>query len=271
MVSCLSIVKALQATEVDIRGLGRIVVDPTTIEVGNNCVVARCIIPGTEGDMLIKCYHRGRPLTEFFERTSYYLAALQVISLGCGLEYVDVAFSEWIEGNALDIVLYQGACDYVALSRAFDRMALSHKRQRLVHGDVKPENIIITPDGSMRLVDIDLSPTESRWGYTIKEYGSMLYAHRHRHLRRTDEHTDDYPLALISVLLAAMAVDAQCFPTVEPMSHIISIATDTLHKAGDMAHYKLSLALQASIMGKIDYLEELLTECLENKGKNDGC
>ena len=265
MVSCLSIVKALQATEVDIRGLGRIVVDPTTIEVGNNCVVARCIIPGTEGDMLIKCYHRGRPLTEFFERTSYYLAALQVISLGCGLEYVDVAFSEWIEGNALDIVLYQGACDYVALSRAFDRMALSHKRQRLVHGDVKPENIIITPDGSMRLVDIDLSPTESRWGYTIKEYGSMLYAHRHRHLRRTDEHTDDYPLALISVLLAAAAVDGNCFIEQNSMAQNIAIATELLHNAGDMAHYNLSLAMQASIMGKIDDIEELLRKCVEQE------
>lgn len=265
MVSCLSIVKALQATEVDIRGLGRIVVDPTTIEVGNNCVVARCIIPGTEGDMLIKCYHRGRPLTEFFERTSYYLAALQVISLGCGLEYVDVAFSEWIEGNALDIVLYQGACDYVALSRAFDRMALSHKQQRLVHGDVKPENIIITPDGSMRLVDIDLSPTESRWGYTIKEYGSMLYAHRHRHLRRTDEHTDDYPLALISVLLAAAAVDGNCFIEQNSMAQNVAIATELFHKAGDMAHYNLSLAMQASIMGRIDDIEELLRKCVEQE------
>ena len=47
------------------------------------------------------------------------------------------------------------------------------------------------------------------------------------------------------------------------MAKIIAIATDTLLNAGDMAHYNLSLAMRASIMGKIDELEELITKCLE--------
>lgn len=265
MVSCLSIVEALHSADIDIRGLGHINVDIPTIEVGNRCVAARCRIEDTECDMLIKCYHRRRPVEEFFERTSYYLDALRVVTLGGDVEYVDVALSEWIAGEALDVVLYGGCCDYSALSHAFDRMALQHKQQGRVHGDIRPENIIVTPAGDMLLVDNDLSPIESAGGYHAKEYGSSLYAHRHRRLRRTDESTDDYPLALISVLLAAMAVDAQCFPAVEPMSNIIAIATDTLLRAGDMAHYNLALALQASIMGKIDNLEELIFKCLDEK------
>ena len=199
MVSCLSIVKALQAPEVEIRGFGRIVVDPATIEAGNNCVVARCRKVGTGGDMLVKCYHRGRPVTEFFERTSYYIAALEVVSIDCGVEYVDVAFSEWVEGDALDKLLYCGECDYGALSRAFDCTALRHILKRVVHGDVQPANIIVTSDGSMRLVDKDLSPMIDSSGYDAKEYGSMLYTHRHRHLRRTDEYTDDYSCATVYV------------------------------------------------------------------------
>lgn len=263
MVNCLSIVKALQNADIEVRGFGHIKVDTTTIEVGNSCVAARCRVIGTEGDMLIKCYHRRRPIYEFFERTLYYLEAMPVETLGDRVEYVDVAFSEWVAGEALDILLYRGDCNYAALSRAFDLMALQHKRARRVHGDIRPENIIVTPAGDMRLIDTDLSPTEGTGGYHAKEYGSSLFAHRHRRLRRTDEHTDDYPLALISVLLAAMTVDAHCFPRIEPMAKIITIATDTLLSAGDMAHYNLSLAMQASIMGKIDKLEELITKCLE--------
>lgn len=265
MVSCLSIVKALQAPEVEIRGFGRIVVDPATIEAGNNCVVARCRKVGAGGGMLVKCYHRSRPVTEFFERTSYYIAALEVVSIDCGVEYVDVAFSEWVEGDALDKLLYCGECDYGALSRAFDCMALSHILKRVVHGDVQPANIIVTSDGSMRLVDKDLSPMIDSSGYDAKEYGSMLYTHRHRHLRRTDEYTDDYPLALISTLIAAMAVKAHCFAEHNTMTQNIAIATELLHKAGDMAHYNLSLAMQASVMGKVDDIEELLRRCVEQQ------
>ena len=265
MVSCLSIVKALQAPEVEIRGFGRIVVDPATIEAGNNCVVARCRKVGTGGDMLVKCYHRSRPVTEFFERTSYYIAALEVVSIDCGVEYVDVAFSGWIDGEALDTILYRGGCDYAALSRAYDRMALSHILKRVVHGDVQPANIIVTSDGSMRLVDKDLSPMIDSSGYDAKEYGSMLYTHRHRHLRRTDEYTDDYPLALISTLLAAAAVDGSCFAEQDSIEQNIAVATELFHKAGDMAHYNLSCALQASVMGRIDGIDELFQRCVEQQ------
>lgn len=262
MVNCLSIVKALQSAEVVIRGLGPIVVDPTKIEVGNNCVVARCRIVGSEDDMVIKCYHRRRPLYEFFQRTSYYLEALSVVTLGGAVEYVDVALSRWIEGEALDVLLYRGGCDYAALSRAFDCMALDHKLRGVVHGDIKPENIIVTPEGDMKLIDNELSPIDNGDHYEVKEYGSSLYAHRHRRLRRTDRYTDDYPLALISVLLAAARADAECLVAECSMARNIALATERLLKAGDMAHYNLSLAMQASIMGKIDNLEELLAACI---------
>ena len=263
MVSCISIVKTLQNTNIEIRGLGTIEVYPTTIEVGNNCVAARCHVVGTEGDMIIKCYHRRHPDDMFLESTNYYLDALRVVELTGSVEYVDVVLSQWVAGDALDVVLYSGDFDYAVLSRAFDRMAYNHKRGKVVHGDVKPENIVVTPDGEMQLVDNDLSPRENVWGYNAIEYGSSLYTHRNRRIRRTDEHTDDYPLALISVLLAAMAIDERCFSRSTSISENITIAMELLHKAGDTLHYNIALAIQSSIMGKVDWLEELLAKCVK--------
>ena len=263
MVSCISIVKTLQNTNIEIRGLGTIEVYPTTIEVGNNCVAARCHVVGTEGDMIIKCYHRRHPDDMFLESANYYLDALRVVELTGSVEYVDVVLSQWVAGDALDVVLYSGDFDYAVLSRAFDRMAYNHKRGKVVHGDVKPENIVVTPDGEMQLVDNGLSPRENVWGYNAIEYGSSLYTHRNRRIRRTDEHTDDYPLALISVLLAAMAIDERCFSRSTSISENITIAMELLHKAGDTLHYNIALAIQSSIMGKVDWLEELLAKCVK--------
>ena len=263
MVSCISIVKTLQNTNIEIRGLGTIEVYPTTREVGNNCVAARCHVVGTEGDMIIKCYHRRHPDDMFLESANYYLDALRVVELTGSVEYVDVVLSQWVAGDALDVVLYNGDFDYAVLSRAFDRMAYNHKRGKVVHGDVKPENIVVTPDGEMQLVDNDLSPRENVWGYNAIEYGSSLYTHRNRRIRRTDEHTDDYPLALISVLLAAMAIDERCFSRSTSISENITIAMELLHKAGDTLHYNIALAIQSSIMGKVDWLEELLAKCVK--------
>lgn len=263
MVSCISIVKTLQNTNIEIRGLGTIEVYPTTIEVGNNCVAARCHVVGTEGDMIIKCYHRRHPDDMFLESANYYLDALRVVELTGSVEYVDVVLSQWVAGDALDVVLYSGDFDYAVLSRAFDRMAYNHKRGKVMHGDVKPENIVVTPDGEMQLVDNDLSPRENVWGYNAIEYGSSLYTHRNRRIRRTDEHTDDYPLALISVLLAAMAIDERCFSRSTSISENITIAMELLHKAGDTLHYNIALAIQSSIMGKVDWLEELLAKCVK--------
>ena len=263
MVSCISIVKTLQNTNIEIRGLGTIEVYPSTIEVGNNCVAARCHIVGTEGDMIIKCYHRRHPDDMFLDTANYYLDALRIVELTGSVEYVDVTLSRWVAGDALDVVLYNGDCDYAALSRAFDRMAFNHKRDKVVHSDVKPENIVVTTNGEMQLIDNDLLPRKNEWGFMAVEYGSSLYAHRNRRIRRTDEHTDDYPLALISVLLAAMAIDERCFSRSTSISENITIAMELLHKAGDTLHYNIALALQSSIMGKVDWVEELLAKCVQ--------
>ncbi|MBR5595568.1 MAG: hypothetical protein IKW47_04705 [Alistipes sp.] len=256
MANFLPIVKILESTNISVRGLGQVVVDPATIEVGNNSVVARCRIEGIRGYRTIKCYCTSR-YRDDIKGVDYYPQSLKVYGFNGRVEYVDVAISRWERGEALDIVFYRGGCDFRALSRAFDQMAHKHLIGGVVHGDIKPENIIVRPSGKMTLIDSDDLPLESLGNYQAKDFGSECYVHRHRHIRRTDQFTDHYPLALHSTFLAALIYEPRFLYENDNMERYIATATQILKEHNDSAHYDMIVAMTHSIMGKVDGLEAL--------------
>lgn len=268
MANYLPIVKTLESININVRGLGQVVVDPATIEVGNNSVVARCRVVGGSGYKTIKCYLTPS-YDEDTERLSYYPKSLRVYSFSGKVEYVDVAIGRWINGEPLDSVVYRSACDYGVLSREFDKMALKHIQSRGIHGDIKPENIIVTTSGAMKLVDNDSQPVNSQGNCRAKDYGSSYYAHRLRSLRRTDEYTDYYPLALLSALVATLKYSPTFIDEVRSMDEYIADATTILRDNGDYAHYNMLVELQRSIMGKVENLEELMREAVERADRGE--
>ena len=256
MANYLSIVKILESTNISVRGLGQVVVDPATIEVGNNSVVARCRIDGVRGHKMIKCYLTSRYRNDI-EGTAYYPKSLRVYTLSGRVEYVDVAISRWIGGTALDILFYRGGCDYSALSKAFDAMAYKHLKKGVIHGDIKPENIIVLKSGRMRLVDNEIHPADSAGNYQAKDYGSKYFAHRHRQMRRTDGHTDHYAIALHSTFLAALTYNPFFLSEIRHMDEHVATATQILREHNATHHYDLIVAMQDSIMGKVEGIERL--------------
>ena len=255
MANYLSIVKTLESTNISVRGLGQVVVDPATIEVGNRSVVARCRVTGMRGYKMIKCYlalqHRCADNQTFYPRS------LRVYGISGRVEYVDVAIGRWIAGDALDVVVYRGGCDFRVLSRAFDIFAHKHLKRGVIHGDIKPENIFVLPSGEMTLVDNDQLPASRSGNLQAKDYGTQYYTHRHRPMRRTDEYTDHYPLALQSAFLAALVYDSNFLYEQDTMEGYIAKVISILSEHNDTAHYKLIVASQRSIMGKVEGIEEL--------------
>ena len=92
MVNFLPIVKTLESTNISVRGLGQVVVDPATIEVGNNSVVARCRVAGTRGFKTIKCY-RTTHYRDDIKGVDYYPQSLKVYGFNGRVVYVDIAIS----------------------------------------------------------------------------------------------------------------------------------------------------------------------------------
>lgn len=246
MVNFLPIVKTLETINISVRGLGQVVVDPATIVVGNNSVVARCRIDGARGWRAIKCYTTSQYCGDE-SIDSLYPQSLMVYTFSGRKEYVDVSIGKWIDGDALDVVLYRGGCDFVVLSRTFDRMALRHLQRGVVHCDIKPENIIVKPNGEMVLIDSS----------TGSSYGTEQFRHRHRSLRRTDKYTDHYPLALISTMLAALTYEPHFLDVARPTEEYIADAMRILRDNDDVGHYNIIVAMQNSVMGKIKGIEEL--------------
>lgn len=126
--------------------------------------------------------------------------------------WVDVVLGDWIEGVTLHEATAQAAalrdreCLQI-LTRLFDRLAFALVNDDCAHGDLKPENIIVSDDGTLHPIDFDASFLPAFAGETSPELGTAAYQHPARTAADFDERIDDYPAALISTALHALAAD----------------------------------------------------------------
>ena len=121
-----------------------------------------------------------------------------------------VLLMDWVEGVTLDKYVHQHISDKYALqliTYQFCRMAAWLMSQTFAHGDLKPDNILVTEDGALVLVDYDGMYVPAMQGQKARELGSPDYRHPLRTEDCFNEHIDDFPLALIGMSLKAIALD----------------------------------------------------------------
>ncbi len=123
-----------------------------------------------------------------------------------GFEWIDVGLYPWTEGSTLDFEIKRcvhnhNTATLLRLAEEFKALSLDILNSPWRHGDLKPENIIVTPEGRMRLVDID-----ALWAPTLppcNEVGTPNFIHPLRGANR-DEYIDDYSIALLVVNIHAL-------------------------------------------------------------------
>ncbi len=146
--------------------LGRFLLE-ARLGTGGMGVVYRALDESLGRRVAIKVLHPNLPAPlrrELIQREARLAAALThpniatVHELG---EAEGLAFGvfEWVDGITLREVIQQGAltlerCAWLALQLA--RALASVHGQRLFHGDVKPENAMVTADGTLKLLDFGL-------------------------------------------------------------------------------------------------------------------
>ncbi len=176
---------------------------------GNNAFIAQVELGGRR--MRLKCYTM--PAPEHFDRIyGERLHRRELLLPGTGIEPMDVLAEEWIEGATLDSVvrkacLHGDADRLKALSVRFDRMAAALLADDRAHGDLKPENIIVGPDDTLHLIDWDAAFLPAFRGMRSHESGTPAYRHPARTAEFFNERLDDFPAAIISASLAALAID----------------------------------------------------------------
>ena len=121
-----------------------------------------------------------------------------------------VLLMDWVEGVTLDKYVHQHISDKYALqliTYQFGNMAAWLMTQPFAHGDLKPDNILVSEDGALVLVDYDGMFVPAMQGQKARELGSPDYRHPLRTEDCFNEHIDDFPLALIGMSLKAIALD----------------------------------------------------------------
>ena len=89
----------------------------------------------------------------------------------------------------------------------------SLRSQSFAHGDVKPDNIMIRPDGSLTLVDYDGMFVPSMKGYKSPTIGTKDFCHPLRTMDDFDETIDDFSLASIALSLKAISMNSTLLDT----------------------------------------------------------
>ena len=129
-----------------------------------------------------------------------------------GGEWVDALLLPYVEGRSLDVVIEEFAMSgdrdsLIKLSRGFDDLAREMVTDDWAHGDLKPENIIVTENLELQLIDFDAAFKPGLSGRYSPELGTPAFRHPQRRKEDFDRWLDHYSAALISVQLRALALD----------------------------------------------------------------
>ena len=127
----------------------------------------------------------------------------------CEEDEFPVLLMDWVEGETMEAYIaanYHNQSAMSLLCYRFGKMAAWLRSQSFAHGDVKPDNIIIRPDGSLTLVDYDGMFVSSMKGCKSPTVGTKDFSHPLRTMDDFDETIDDFSLASIALSLKAISM-----------------------------------------------------------------
>ena len=127
----------------------------------------------------------------------------------CEEDEFPVLLMDWVDGETMEAYIaanYRNQSAMSMLSYRFGKMAAWLRTQSFAHGDIKPDNIIIRPDGSLTLVDYDGMFVSSMKGSKSPTIGTKDFCHPLRTVNDFDETIDDFSLASIALSLKAISM-----------------------------------------------------------------
>lgn len=127
----------------------------------------------------------------------------------CEEDEFPVLLMDWVEGETMETYISSNYCNQYAMSMLcyrFGKMAAWLRTQSFAHGDIKPDNIIVRPDGSLSLVDYDGMFVPSMKGCKSPTIGIRDFSHPLRTVDDFDETIDDFSLASIALSLKAISM-----------------------------------------------------------------
>ena len=141
-----------------------------------------------------------------------YMEKELLVDSQCEEDEFPVLLMDWVEGETMETYIaanYHNQSAMSMLCYRFGKMAAWLRSQSFAHGDVKPDNIIIRPDGSLTLVDYDGMFVSSMKGSKSPTIGTKDFSHPLRTVDDFDETIDDFSLASIALSLKAISMNSK--------------------------------------------------------------
>ena len=172
-----------------------------------------------------------------------YLEKELFVDSNCEDEEFPVLLMDWIEGETMETYIAANYTDTHAMSMLcyrFCKMAVWLRSQSFAHGDIKPDNIMVRPDGTLTLVDYDGMFVPAMKGQKSPTVGTKDFSHPLRTIDDFDETIDDFALASIALSLKAISLDPSLLHTYGASDRLLFSAADYI----DLSKSKTFTALQ---------------------------
>ena len=209
------------------------------------CYALKCFTEEQEGRA--EAYRQIAEELEFVD-SSYitsvkYIEKELFVDSNCEDEEFPVLLMDWIEGETMETYIAANYTDTHAMSMLcyrFCKMAAWLRSQSFAHGDIKPDNIMVRPDGTLTLVDYDGMFVPAMKGQKSPTVGTKDFSHPLRTIYDFDETIDDFALASIALSLKAISLNPSLLQTYGASDRLLFSAADYT----DLSKSKTFTALQ---------------------------
>ena len=176
------------------------------------CYALKCFTEEQEGRA--EAYRQIADELEFVD--SSYITSVKYfekeifVDSSCEEDEFPVLLMDWIDGKTMETYIAENYQDNYAMAMLcyrFCKMAAWLRSQPFAHGDIKPDNIMVRPDGNLTLVDYDGMFVPSMKGQKSPTIGTKDFSHPLRTVDDFDETIDDFALASIALSLKAISLN----------------------------------------------------------------
>ena len=182
------------------------------------CYALKCFTEEQEGRA--EAYRQIADELEFVD-SSYitsvkYLDKEIFVDSSCEEDEFPVLLMDWIDGETMENYIAENYQDNYAMAMLcyrFCKMAAWLRSQPFAHGDIKPDNIMVRPDGNLTLVDYDGMFVPAMKGQKSPTIGTKDFSHPLRTVDDFDESIDDFALASIALSLKAISMNSKLLDT----------------------------------------------------------